>query len=294
MSYFIRVSGWRRTAIASLLVVLAGLAAATSASAATKFGGRLLRVGTQGLDVTTLQRDLTAAGFTTVSTGIFTQQTKSHVKAFQRRYGLSVDGVVGPSTYTKLTKLLHRLATMPDTALAASGAQTATTATTPAPLPPGDSGGAGFVPPPADAPVQAPTHTTQLTGLVQPPADAPMVIRNVIEAANQIAFEPYIYGGGHGSFNSAGYDCSGSVSYALHGANLLSTPLDSTQFESYGLAGSGAGSRSTPTPAHAYMEIAGVWFDTAAQSAQNGNDRWSSDPGRRPGSDWVVRHPAGW
>lgn len=292
MSYFTRVSGWRRTAIASLLVVLAGLAAATSASAATKFGGRLLRVGQQGLDVTTLQRDLTAAGFTTVSTGIFTQQTKSHVKAFQRRYGLSVDGVVGPSTYMKLTKLLHRLAIMPDTALAASGAQTATTATTPAPLPPSDSGGAGFVPPPADAPVQAATYD-QLTGLVQAPADVPMVIHNVIEAANQIAFKPYIYGGGHGSFDSAGYDCSGSVSYALHGANLLSTPLDSTQFESYGVAGPGRWITIYANAGHAYMDVAGIWFDTAAQSAQNGNDRWSSTR-VSPGSGWVVRHPAGW
>ncbi len=292
MSYFTRVSGWRRTAIASLLVVFAGLAAATSASAATKFGGRLLRVGTQGLDVTTLQRDLTAAGFTTVSTGIFTQQTKSHVKAFQRRYGLSVDGVVGPSTYTKLTKLLHRLAIMPDTALAASGAQTATTATTPAPLPPSDSGGAGFVPPPADAPVQAATYD-QLTGLVQPPADAPMVIRNVIEAANQIAFKPYIFGGGHASFISAGYDCSGSVSYALHGAGLLATPLDSSQFESYGVAGPGRWITIYANAGHAYMDVAGIWFDTAAQSAQNGNDRWSSTR-VSPGSGWVVRHPAGW
>ena len=120
-----------------------------------------------------------------------------------------------------------------------------------------------------------------------------MVIRNVIEAANQIAFKPYIFGGGHGSFNSAGYDCSGSVSYALHGANLLSTPLDSTQFESYGLAGSGRWITIYTNAGHAFMDVAGVWFDTAAQSAQNGNDRWSSTR-VSPGSDWVVRHPAGW
>lgn len=293
MSYFIPVSGWRRTAIASLLLaVLASFASAASASAAAKFGGRLLRSGSQGFDVTTLQRDLTAAGFSTISTGIFSQQTKAHVKAFQRRYRLTVDGVVGPSTYLKLTKVLHRLATMPDTALAASGAQTATTATTPAPLPPSDSGGAGFVPPPADAPVE-PASIDSLTGLAQAPAGAPMVIQDVIDAANQIAFKPYIYGGGHASFNSSGYDCSGSVSYALHGAKLLSTPLDSTQFESYGLAGPGRWITIYANAGHAFMDVAGMWFDTAAQSAQNGNDRWS--PSRiSPGSDWVVRHPAGW
>ena len=116
---------------------------------------------TQGLDVTRLQRDLTAAGFTTVSTGIFTQQTKSHVKAFQRRYGLSVDGVVGPFDLHEADQtLLHRLATMPDTALAASGAQTATTATTPAPLPPSDSGCAGLCPRPPTPPVSGASPTT--------------------------------------------------------------------------------------------------------------------------------------
>jgi peptidoglycan hydrolase-like protein with peptidoglycan-binding domain len=288
------VSGWRRTAIASLLLaVLASFATATSASGATKFGSRLLHVGARGLDVTALQRDLTAVGFTTVATGIFTNQTKAQVQAFQRRYRLSVDGVVGPTTYTKLTKVLRKLSNLPDSGFVQPGAnQTATTATTPAPLPPTDSGGAGFVPPPADAPVEAAAYDS-LTGLAQAPAGAPMTISEVIQAANQIAFKPYIYGGGHGSFNSAGYDCSGSVSYALHGANLLATPLDSTQFESYGAPGRGRWITLYANAGHIFMQVAGLWFDTAAQSAQNGNDRWSVSR-VSPGSDWVVRHPTGW
>jgi cell wall-associated NlpC family hydrolase len=279
--------------IASLLLaVLAGFAVATPASATTKFGGRLLRVGTHGLDVTTLQHDLSAAGFTTLTTGIFSRQTTAQVKAFQRRYGLSVDGVVGPTTYAKLTKVLRKLASVPDAGFTGPAeSQTATTATTPS-LPASDSGGAGFVPPPADAPVVA-ASLDALTGLVQPPAGAPMTISEVIQAADQIAFKPYIFGGGHGSFNSAGYDCSGSVSFALHGANLLATPLDSTQFESYGDPGRGRWITLYANAGHVFMDVAGLWFDTAAQSAQNGNDRWSASR-VSPGSGWVVRHPAGW
>ena len=286
-----------------MLASLAGFAA--SASAATRFGTRLLHLGMRGVDVTTLQRDLTAAGFTTLVSGMFNQQTKTRVQSFQRHYRLSADGVVGPTTYTKLTTVLHSLATMPDTATAASGGtgvggerlgsnQTATTATSPstAPLPANDTGGAGFVPPSNDSPVQ-PALYDNLTGLVQPPADAPMVIREVIQAANQIAFKPYIYGGGHASFNSAGYDCSGSVSYALHGASLLATPLDSTQFESYGDSGPGRWITIYADAGHAYMDVAGMWFDTAAQSAQNGNDRWSTTRISSP-VGFVVRHPAGW
>ena len=85
-------------------------------------------------------------------------------------------------------------------------------------------------------------------GMVQPPPGAPPQIAQVIAAGNAIATLPYIWGGGHGSFQASGYDCSGSVSYALAAAGLLCSPLDSTGFESWGEAGPGRGSRSTPTP----------------------------------------------
>ena len=107
-------------------------------------------------------------------------------------------------------------------------------------------------------------------------------------------YNPYgVYGGGHASFNSAGYDCSGSVSFALHGAHLLATPLDSTQFESYGDPGRGRWITLYANAGHVFMDVAGLWFDTAAQSAQNGNDRWSATR-VSPGNGWVIRHPAGW
>ena len=114
------------------------------------------------------------------------------------------------------------------------------------------------------------------------------------DSANRIAFTPYVFGGGHGSFTSSGYDCSGSVSFALHGAGLLATPLDSSQFESYGQPGPGKWITIYTDPGHVFMDVAGIWFDTAAQSASNGNDRWSMTRISPKGGDGVVRHPAGW
>ena len=135
--------------------------------------------------------------------------------------------------------------------------------------------------------------TLNSNGLAVAPANAPAVIQNVIAAANKIAFKPYVYGGGHGSWDSTGYDCSGSVSYALHGGGLLSTPYDSTQFESYGASGTGKWITIYANAGHAYMQVAGLWFDTAAQSSSNGNDRWSTTR-ISPASGFVVRHPRNW
>jgi cell wall-associated NlpC family hydrolase len=127
-------------------------------------------------------------------------------------------------------------------------------------------------------------------GLAVPPANAPAVIRKVIAAANKIAFKPYVYGGGHGSWNSSGYDCSGSVSYALHGGGLLSSPEDSSEFESYGSAGRGRWITIWTNPGHAYMYVAGLRFDTSAQS-QTGGSRWTT--AGRSSSGFIARHPRG-
>lgn len=273
--------------------MLATLATSEAASATARFGHRMLHVGERGHDVTTLQRDLTAAGFTTDTTGVFSADTEDNVVAFQRHYGLTTDGVVGPSTFGKLAKVLHALAIQPDSGAPEPG-QTATTAGSPMVLPPSDSGGVGFVPAPATGAVFQKAKLDKTSGLVEAPASAPTVIQQVINSANEIAFKPYIYGGGHASFTSSGYDCSGSVSFALHGAGLLASPLDSSQFESYGQPGPGKWITIYTNPGHVFMEVAGVWFDTAAQSASNGNDRWSLSRVSPPGGDWVVRHPAGW
>jgi hypothetical protein len=128
-------------------------------------------------------------------------------------------------------------------------------------------------------------------GLAVPPANAPTVIRNVISAANQIAFKPYVYGGGHGTWNSSGYDCSGSVSYALHGGGLLSTTMDSTELESYGRSGAGRWITIWANSGHTFMYVAGLRFDTSAQGSTGGS-RWTSQ-GRSSGG-YVERHPSGW
>jgi hypothetical protein len=116
------------------------------------------------------------------------------------------------------------------------------------------------------------------------------VVQRVIAAANAIATKPYKYGGGHGSWNDSGYDCSGSVSYALHGGGLLSAPLASGGFMSYGAPGPGRHITIYANPGHVYMTIDGRRYDTSARY-ENGS-RWSSHG--RSGGGYVVRHPPGY
>jgi cell wall-associated NlpC family hydrolase len=117
----------------------------------------------------------------------------------------------------------------------------------------------------------------------------PQTVSQVIAAGDRIASAPYIYGGGHGSWSSAGYDCSGSVSYALHGGGLLDTQLDSSQFMSWGDPGPGRWITIYANPGHAFMVVAGRRFDTTGRE-QSGS-RWQAV--LRDTSGYVVRHPAG-
>jgi peptidoglycan hydrolase CwlO-like protein len=126
-------------------------------------------------------------------------------------------------------------------------------------------------------------------GMVQPPAGAPPQVAQVIAAGNAIATLPYIWGGGHGSFQASGYDCSGSVSYALAAAGLLSSPLDSTGFESWGDPGPGRWITVYANAGHAFMVVAGWRFDTVAL-AETGT-RWSQTMASTAG--FVARHPPG-
>ncbi len=128
-------------------------------------------------------------------------------------------------------------------------------------------------------------------GLAYPPANAPAAIRNVIAAGNKIAFKPYLWGGGHGSWNDSGYDCSGSVSYALHGGGLLSSPEDSGSLESYGSGGRGKWITIWANSGHVYMYVAGLRFDTSAQS-ETGGSRWTYQA--RSNGGFVERHPTGY
>jgi hypothetical protein len=127
-------------------------------------------------------------------------------------------------------------------------------------------------------------------GMVQPIAGAPAAVNEMIAAGNAIATLPYIWGGGHGSFQSPGYDCSGSVSYVLGAAGLLSSPEDSAGFASYGLPGEGSWVTIWDDPgSHVWMEIGGWRFDTVAL-AETGT-RWSRGGGEFAG--FSPRHPPG-
>ena len=93
---------------------------------------------------------------------------------------------------------------------------------------------------------------------------APLAVQEIIWAGNQLIGLPYIYGGGHASFVSPGYDCSGTVSFALHGASLISTPMDSSEFEGWGGHGIGRWVTIFTNPEHAYMTVAGLRLDTSS------------------------------
>ena len=130
-------------------------------------------------------------------------------------------------------------------------------------------------------------------GLAAAPMSAPASIQAIIWAGNEIIGLPYIFGGGHGSFTSAGYDCSGTVSFALHGSKLLSIPEDSSEFEGFGSHGPGRWVAIFANSGHAYMTVAGLRLDTSAAddpSSQQG-PRWR--PLRPGNSGYAVRHPLG-
>ena len=125
--------------------------------------------------------------------------------------------------------------------------------------------------------------------MVQAPPGAPQAVQEMIAAGNAIATLPYIWGGGHASFQALGYDCSGSVSFVLNAAGLLSSPEVSGWFESYGDPGPGQWVTIYANAGHVWMEIAGWRFDTVAL-AETGT-RWARGGGEFAG--FVVRHPVG-
>jgi septal ring factor EnvC (AmiA/AmiB activator) len=121
------------------------------------------------------------------------------------------------------------------------------------------------------------------------PASAPAAVQEAIAAGNAIATTPYIWGGGHGSFESEGYDCSGAVSYALHGGGFLESPLDSTGLETWGEPGPGQWITVYANAEHAWMVIAGIAFDTVGGPGPRWHNPWVDSP-----EGFVARHPAGY
>lgn len=119
-------------------------------------------------------------------------------------------------------------------------------------------------------------------------SDQDAIVARVIAAANEIATTPYVYGGGHGG-TSSGYDCSGSISYALAAGGLISAPMASGPFMSWGEPGEGKRITVYANAGHAYMVVDGRRYDTSA--LRGGGTRWTSE--MRSSAGFVARHPAG-
>lgn len=155
--------------------------------------------------------------------------------------------------------------------------------------------GAGCEPPSTPAlRTAANCGATLIEGEAVPPPDAPPVVKRVIAAANEIDDTPYIWGGGHASFIAKGYDCSGAVSYALHGANLLDVTQVSGQLAHYGEPGPGKWITIYANAEHVFMVVAGLRFDTRNNIGNISGPRWKmAAPEATILPKFAVRHPAG-
>jgi peptidoglycan hydrolase-like protein with peptidoglycan-binding domain len=279
--------------------LLAAFALALPASAPARSYPTLHR-GDRGAAVQRLQKALHLR-----ADGVFGRATARAVRRFQRGRHLRVDGVVGASTWRAL--------------LGAGSAQHATPGH-------GDSvkllqrrlgvaADGDFGPATEDAVRRFQRrHGLTVDGIVGPAtwralglggnhpvlkrrqtvrpvsrSGVPAAVLRAIRAGNRIAYYPYRYGGGHASFRDSAYDCSGSVSYLLHGAGVLGSPLDSGSLMQWGRPGRGRWITVYANPGHAFAVVRGRRFDTSGRSRTG--SRWQND--MRSTAGYVARHPAG-
>jgi peptidoglycan hydrolase-like protein with peptidoglycan-binding domain len=284
----------RRNSVVAVVAALALLAPVATADA------KLLKRGSHGPRVAQVQRWLGLS-----PDRIFGPVTKRAIKRFQRRHGLTADGVVGPATWRALRAAharsvsRHRGGTSKRAAVVKLQRALGVSAD-------------GVFGPATQAAVKRFQRIHGLTadGIVGPATWTALghrgrsivlkrrrggrhhgagTVARVIAAANRIATTPYEYGGGHRSFHDTGYDCSGSVSYALHGGGLLSSPLDSSGLMHWGSPGRGKRITVYANPGHAYMVIDGRRYDTTGRGSTG--TRWQ--PTGRSSAGYVARHPAG-
>ena len=265
-----------------VVLVLPSAAVAKPAKLGKTFGSRTLKRGTAGRDVRVLQDYLTRAGYRTTIDGQFGRGTYRTVRKWEGSTNLRVDGRVTPRDARTLRAVVDAAPKAAEPPAAAGEVETPDFEPATVGAAGADMGGAGFV--------QTSKGTVNPDGTATAPADAPQQVKDIIAAGNEIALKPYVYGGGHASFKAAGYDCSGSISYALHGAGLLKSPLDSTSFESWGDPGPGAWVTVYANAGHAYMVVAGLRFDTSGARGRNGS-RWTDE--MRASTGFVARHPRG-
>jgi hypothetical protein len=290
----------RAVTIACVIALLCSWIFASGAQAM-----KTVEPGDHGRSVKSLQR---ALGLT--ADGIYGKGTERIVKRFQRRHHLDADGIVGPTTWRMLRRtgrvgrhgvhsarrvssvrtLQRRLGIAPDgvfgpgTSHAVRAFQRSRGLTADGVVGPATWSALGIG---GSRPVLKRQRLHRGGG--RRPGGLPRRILRAIAAGNVIAGKPYRYGGGHGSFDDSGYDCSGSVSYVLHAAGALDSPLDSGQLMSWGSPGAGRWITVYAHGSHAFMVVNGRRFDTSGAS-QSGS-RWQRS--MRPTAGYVVRHPPG-
>jgi hypothetical protein len=222
-------------------------------------GSRALRRGAKGHDVRVLQDYLRRSGLRVKIDGVYGSSTIRVVKLFERNNGRRADGRLSKADIEFLRGFVERGGVV----ARARGIRA----------------------------VQATADQAGLNpdGTAVAPANAPPEVKAIIDAGNRIALKPYVYGGGHGKWEDRGYDCSGSVSYALHGGGLLERAMPSGGFTRWGDAGPGEWVTLYANGGHIYMTVAGLRFDTSGRSKTG--SRWQVD--MRSSRGYTVRHPPG-
>jgi cell wall-associated NlpC family hydrolase len=231
------------------------------AAAQADFGDRPLRQGSAGKDVRVLQDFLTRVGLSTTVDGQFGPRTARRVRSWERRASVRVNGRVSRGDARKLRRQVEQGVRVYESA-----------------------------PEPTASAPAGETATLGADGRAVAPESAPQQVKDAIAAANRIVGKPYKYGGGHGRWEDSGYDCSGAMSYALHGAGLVNRARTSGDYMRWGQAGKGSWITVYAHSGHGFLVIAGLRFDTGWNNAGKG-PRWSEE--MRPADGYTVRHPKG-